>query len=90
VEERRLGPVVGLGTWNTFGPDVELARRVVSAAFETGTRAVDSSPMREGAETSLAHVLADRRAEAVLATKIWSRSAEDGRQQVDWCGRVDV
>jgi hypothetical protein len=61
-----------------------------SAVFETGTRAVDSSPMCEGAEASLAHVLADRRAEAVLATKIWSRSAEDGRQQVDRCGRMDV
>jgi aldo/keto reductase family protein len=94
VEERRLGPVVGLGTWSTFGGDVELARRVVAAAFEAGTRAVDSSPMYGGAEASLAQVLAERRDEAVVATKIWSRSVEDGRthfeQQVDWFSRVDV
>ena len=31
VEERRLGPVVGLGTWNTFGGDEGLAGRVVGA-----------------------------------------------------------
>ena len=94
MEERRLGRVVGLGTWSTFGGDVELARRVVGAAFEAGTRAVDSSPMYGGAEASLAQVLAERRDEAVVATKIWSRSVEDGRthfeQQVDWFSRVDV
>jgi hypothetical protein len=28
MEERRLGPVVGLGTWNTFDRDAELAREV--------------------------------------------------------------
>jgi diketogulonate reductase-like aldo/keto reductase len=56
VEERRLGPVVGLGTWSTFGGDVELARRVVGGAFEAGTRAVDSSPMYGGAEASLAQL----------------------------------
>jgi diketogulonate reductase-like aldo/keto reductase len=94
VEERRLGPVVGLGTWNTFGGDVELARRVVDAAFVGGIRVVDSSPMYGGAEASLAQALASRRQEAVVATKIWSRSVEDGRahfaQQLDWFGRVDV
>jgi len=31
MEERRLGPVVGLGTWRTFGGNVELARDVVAA-----------------------------------------------------------
>jgi hypothetical protein len=41
VEERRLGPVVGLGTWRTFGGDAELAVRVVDAAFEAGTTVVD-------------------------------------------------
>ena len=32
MEERRLGPVVGLGTWNTFGADAGLAQAVVNAA----------------------------------------------------------
>ena len=29
MEERRLGPVVGLGTWNTFAAGAELAGEVV-------------------------------------------------------------
>ena len=29
MEERRLGPVIGLGTWRTFGGDASLAREVV-------------------------------------------------------------
>jgi diketogulonate reductase-like aldo/keto reductase len=94
MEERRLGPVVGLGTWQTFDADPELARRVVSSAFEAGTRLVDSSPMYGGAEASLARGLEGRREEAVVATKIWSRSVEEGREhfgrQLEWFGRVDV
>jgi len=94
MEERRLGPVVGLGTWNTFGGDSALARRVVGTAFEEGARVVDSSPMYGGAEASLAVALEGRRAEAVVATKIWSRSVVEGRahyaRQLDWYGRIDV
>ena len=94
MEERRLGPVVGLGTWNTFGGDVSLAQRVVGAAFEAGARLVDSSPMYGGAEASLASALESRREDAVVATKIWSREVEDGRahfgRQLEWFGRVEV
>jgi len=94
MEERRLGPVVGLGTWNTFDHDASLAREVVDAAFEAGTKLVDSSPMYGGAEASLSATLERRRGEAVVATKIWSRSVEEGRahfaRQVGWFGRVDV
>jgi diketogulonate reductase-like aldo/keto reductase len=94
MEERRLGPVVGLGTWNTFGGEVALARRVVTAAFQGGTRLVDSSPMYGGAEASLAAALEGRREDAVVATKIWSREVEDGRahfaRQLEWYGRVEV
>ena len=36
MEERRLGSVVGLGTWNTFDVDAVLARDVVGAALEAG------------------------------------------------------
>ena len=94
MEERRLGPVVGLGTWNTFDRDAALAREVVAAAFDAGTRLVDSSPMYGGAEPSLAQALAGRRGESVVATKIWSRAVEDGRahfaRQLEWFGRVDV
>jgi diketogulonate reductase-like aldo/keto reductase len=94
MEHRRLGPVVGLGSWNTFDGDVELARRVVGAALEGGTRLVDSSPMYGRAEASLSAALRDRREEAVVATKIWSSSVEDGRvhftRQLGWFGRVEV
>jgi diketogulonate reductase-like aldo/keto reductase len=94
MEERRLGPVVGLGTWNTFGGDAERAREVVGAALDTGCRLVDSSPMYGGAEASLAAALAGRREQAAVATKIWTASAEEAaeqyRRQLDWYGRVDV
>jgi diketogulonate reductase-like aldo/keto reductase len=95
VEERRLGPVVGLGTWKTFGSDERLARAVVDAAFEAGTRLFDSSPMYTGAERSLAAALEGRRNDAIVATKIWARSVDEGREQfrrqLAWYGgRVDV
>ena len=54
MEERRLGPVVGLGTWNTFGADADQAHEVVGAALDTGVRRFDSSPMYRGAEGALA------------------------------------
>jgi diketogulonate reductase-like aldo/keto reductase len=94
MEERRLGPVVGLGTWNTFGGDARLARQVVGAALEAGTRLIDSSPMYVGAERSLSVALEGRREEATVATKIWAGSVEEGRdqfaRQVGSFGRVDL
>jgi diketogulonate reductase-like aldo/keto reductase len=95
MEERRLGPVVGLGTWNTFGGDAGLARQVVSAAFEGGTRLFDSSPRYRGAEAALGAALSGLRKDAIVATKIWATSLEEGREQfarqLGWYdGRVDV
>jgi diketogulonate reductase-like aldo/keto reductase len=94
VQERRLGPVVGLGTWRTFGGDAELAVRVVDAAFGAGTTLVDSSPMYGGAQASLARALEGRREQAVVATKIWSPSTDEGRaqfaRQLEWFGRVEI
>jgi aryl-alcohol dehydrogenase-like predicted oxidoreductase len=45
MEQRRLGPIIGLGTWNTFDRDAERARRVVRAALDAGIRLFDTSPM---------------------------------------------
>jgi diketogulonate reductase-like aldo/keto reductase len=94
VESRRLGPVVGLGTYRTFDGDSGLARQVVGAALDAGVRLIDSSPMYGGAERALAAALDGRRDEAVVATKIWARSADEGRAQLEgqlrWYGRVDV
>jgi aryl-alcohol dehydrogenase-like predicted oxidoreductase len=104
VETRRFGrtglevPVIGLGTWRTFdvGPTgQENANTVVEAAFAAGTRLVDSSPMYGLAEEVLGRALARRRAEAFVATKIWTGSAAEARRQLDdqlgfYDGRVDL
>jgi diketogulonate reductase-like aldo/keto reductase len=94
VESRRLGPVVGLGTWNTFSGDRSLAQKVVGAALEVETRVFDSSPMYGGAEASLGAALERRREDAVVATKIWAGSVDEGREQYrrqrEWFGRVDI
>ncbi len=94
MEERRLGPVVGLGTWNTFGGDARRARDVVGATLAAGCRLFDSSPMYGGAEASLAAALDGRRDGTVVATKIWARTAAEGREQfrrqLAWYGCVDV
>jgi len=81
MEERRLGPVVGLGTWNTFGGDVDTAREVVEAALGAGCRLFDSSPMYGEAEPSLGAAREPRRGEVQVATKIWAGSVEEGRAQ---------
>jgi diketogulonate reductase-like aldo/keto reductase len=104
MELRTLGrsgielPVVGLGTWRVF--DLPVAREpeadaVVSAAFDAGVRAVDSSPMYGRAEAVLGHALGDRRREAFVATKVWTSSVQEGRghfaRQLGWFGgRVDL
>ena len=94
MEERRLGPVVGLGTWNTFGGDASLAARVVGAALDAGVAACDSSPMYGGAEASLGAALAGRRGEARVLTKIWTSSADEARSQLAdqlrWFGHVEL
>jgi aryl-alcohol dehydrogenase-like predicted oxidoreductase len=94
MEERRLGPVVGLGTSGTFGGDRALAREIVTAAIESDARIVDTSPMYGEAEASLAHALEGRRAGVVFATKIWAQTLAEGREQyrrqLDWFGRIEI
>ena len=94
MEERRFGPVVGLGTWNTFHGDARQAQVVVEGALDSGCRLVDSSPMYGGAEAAVAGALAGRRANAAIATKIWAGSVEEGREQYrrqcEWFGRVEI
>jgi diketogulonate reductase-like aldo/keto reductase len=95
MEARKLGPVVGLGTWSTFDGDAGLARQVVGAAFDAGVRLFDSSPMYGGAERALGEALAGRRQDAAVATKVWATTVEEGLHQFDrqlawYGGRVDV
>ena len=91
MEIRRFGstslnvPVVGMGTWATFdvrGESKEAqARRVVDAALEGGTNFFDSSPMYGEAERVLGKALEGRRDRAMVATKVWTPSGEEGRRQ---------
>ena len=92
MERRQLGatgievPAVGMGTWQTFdvrGADVESERReVVDAALEEGANFFDSSPMYGEAERVLGKALDGRRTEALVATKVWTPDAGEGRAQV--------
>jgi aryl-alcohol dehydrogenase-like predicted oxidoreductase len=105
VEIRELGnsglrvPVVGMGTWRTFdvrGASAEAgARAVVGVALEAGANFFDSSPMYGEAERVLGVALAGRRGKALIATKVWTRGAREGREQISraldyYGGRVDL
>jgi len=94
VEIRRLGPVVGLGTFRTFEGDLATAASVVDAALVAGQRVFDSSPMYGEAESTLGSALRARRSEATIATKIWAESVGEGRAQYEaqrrFFGRVEI
>jgi diketogulonate reductase-like aldo/keto reductase len=94
MERRRLGPVVGLGTWNTFDANQQAAKAVVGAALDAGVRVFDSSPMYGGAERALGAALAERRDGTIVATKIWAGSSEEAgdqfTDQLDYFGRVEI
>ncbi len=104
METRRLGtngpelPVVGLGTWLTFdvGPDRQrMADEVVGAILAEGATVVDSSPMYGRSEAVLGGALDGRREGAFVATKVWTRSPEEARRQLEaqlgfYDGRIDL
>jgi aryl-alcohol dehydrogenase-like predicted oxidoreductase len=105
MESRALGrsgltvPVVGMGTWSTFdvnGRAAEAnARAVADRALEAGAAFFDSSPMYGEAERVLGVALADRRDDAMIATKVWTSSTSEGRRQIQrslefFGGRVEL
>ena len=105
MEHRILGrsglevPAVGMGTWLTFDVraerDVGGRRGVVDAALAAGTTLFDTSPMYGAAEQVLARALEGRRTRALVADKVWTPSAREGRAQVrralaSYGGTVDV
>ena len=91
MERRALGasgldvPVIGMGTWKTFdvtgAPAEAHARAVVESALRLGVDFFDSSPMYGEAERVLGAALQGARARALVATKIWTSSADEGREQ---------
>jgi aryl-alcohol dehydrogenase-like predicted oxidoreductase len=78
-------PVVGMGTWRTYDvADVDDRRRAVTAAaLEYGATFVDSSPMYGQAERILGATIADRRADVVVATKVWTPDHAAAERQID-------
>ncbi len=105
MEYRPLGatglhvPVIGMGTWKTFdvrgAVQESHARAIVEAAVELGVNFFDSSPMYGEAERVLGQALEPDRERALIATKIWTSSADEGRRQAEralrfFGGRIDL
>lgn len=104
MERRLLGRsglsvgVVGMGTWRTLdvrGPEEVHRHQVVAAAVRAGSNFFDTSPMYGEAERVLADAVRPFRESVLVATKVWTPSAEEGRRQVEralrwYGGRVDV
>lgn len=93
MERRLLGqcgfdvPVVGMGTWKTFDVrgtrDEARAAAIVARAIDRGSNFFDSSPMYGEAERVLGAALRGKRQGALVATKIWTPSTEEGRRQAE-------
>ncbi len=99
MERRPLGPTglevpaIGMGTWRTFDTD-EDRRPIVDEAVAVGIDLFDSSPMYGKAEAALARALEGRRERVLVATKIWTPDAAEGRRQAERAlqlyGSVDI
>jgi diketogulonate reductase-like aldo/keto reductase len=83
-------PVIGCGTYLGFDqapatPGYAALPGVVDALLDAGGKVLDSSPMYGRAEETVGELLAasGRRAEAFLATKVWTRGQSDGIRQME-------
>jgi aryl-alcohol dehydrogenase-like predicted oxidoreductase len=105
MERRKLGrrgldvPAVGVGSWRTFDVsgrrEEERVRDQVTEALHAGADLFDSSPMYGESERVLGAALEGRRDQALIATKVWARSKQEGRQQIEralglFGGRVEL
>jgi aryl-alcohol dehydrogenase-like predicted oxidoreductase len=99
MELRSLGrtglhvPAIGMGTWRTFDTSEDRAP-LVDAAIAAGVTLFDTSPMYGRAEKTLAGALGIRRAEVLVATKVWTEDPEEGRRQTEAAlrlyGHIDI
>lgn len=83
-------PVIGLGTWQTFGVGPDPAERapleaVLGAFVAMGGRVVDSSPMYGTAEEVLGDIAAGLglHARLFVATKVWTSGKAAGIAQME-------
>jgi aryl-alcohol dehydrogenase-like predicted oxidoreductase len=88
-----------MGTWRSFDvketTEETIRRQIVDSALATGTTLFDTSPMYGEAERVLSAALAGRRDHVLIADKVWTSSATEGREQIRramrWYGdRVDI
>jgi diketogulonate reductase-like aldo/keto reductase len=81
-------PIIGLGTSRTFEVGESAAERaplteVLQGLFASGARLIDTSPMYSTAERVLGDLLMpDMHQRAFLATKVWTRGARSGIEQM--------
>jgi aryl-alcohol dehydrogenase-like predicted oxidoreductase len=77
-----------MGTWKTFDVrgkrDEAQAAALVARAIDRGSNLFDSSPMYGEAERVLGSALHSNRQRALVATKIWTPSADEGRRQAEF------
>jgi diketogulonate reductase-like aldo/keto reductase len=82
-----------MGTWQTFDT-AEDRTPIVDEALSVGVNLFDSSPMYGRAEETLAKALTGKRGRAIIATKIWTSSDVQGREQAAHAlrlfGRVEI
>ena len=88
-------PVIGCGTYVGFDhapgtPEYAALPGVVAALLDAGGKVLDSSPMYGRAEETTGELLAasGRRAEAFLATKVWTRGRAEGIRQMETSMRL--
>jgi aryl-alcohol dehydrogenase-like predicted oxidoreductase len=82
-----------MGSWQTFDTNTDRTE-IVDEALAAGMNLFDSSPMYGRAEDTLARAVDGRRSQAIIATKIWTGSAAEGRAQAERAlrilGRVEI
>src|SRR2546423_10923816 len=71
-----------MGTWQTLDTHADRTA-IVAEALAAGINPFDSSPMYGRAEETLARALKGRRDQAIIATKIWTSSPSEGREQAN-------